>query len=96
MDLPDRGRTPELAEYLFQKARDIRIRHYGRDIFIRGLIEFTSYCRNDCYYCGIRCSNKAADRYRLTKEDILACCKTVMSWVPHLRPAGRRGQMVYG
>ena len=71
-----RGRTPELAEYLFQKARDIRIRHYGRDIFIRGLIEFTSYCRNDCYYCGIRCSNKAADRYRLTKEDILACCKT--------------------
>ena len=71
-----RDRTPELAEYLFQKARDIRIRHYGRDIFIRGLIEFTSYCRNDCYYCGIRCSNKAADRYRLTKEDILACCKT--------------------
>lgn len=70
-----RGRTPELAGYLFQKARDIRIRHYGRDIFIRGLIEFTSYCRNDCYYCGIRRSNKAAARYRLTKEEILACCE---------------------
>lgn len=70
-----RGRTPELAGYLFQKARDIRIRHYGRDIFIRGLIEFTSYCRNDCYYCGIRRSNKAAARYRLTKKDILACCE---------------------
>lgn len=70
-----RGRTPELAGYLFQKARDIQIRHYGRDIFIRGLIEFTSYCRNDCYYCGIRRSNKAAARYRLTKEEILACCE---------------------
>ena len=43
-----RGRTPELAEYLFQRARIIRTRHYGRDIYIRGLIEFTSYCRNDC------------------------------------------------
>lgn len=71
-----RGRTPELAGYLFQKARGIRIRHYGRDIFIRGLIEFTSYCRNDCYYCGIRKSNECASRYRLTEEDILACCES--------------------
>ena len=71
-----RGRTPELAEYLFQRARIIRTRHYGRDIYIRGLIEFTSYCRNDCYYCGLRKSNKAAARYRLSREDILACCET--------------------
>lgn len=71
-----RGRTPELAEYLFQKARVIRIRHYGRDIFIRGLIEFTNYCRNDCYYCGIRRSNGCAARYRLTEKDILACCES--------------------
>ena len=71
-----RGRTPELAEYLFEKARAVRIRHYGRDIFIRGLIEFTSYCRNDCYYCGIRRSSKSAARYRLTKEDILSCCES--------------------
>ena len=70
-----RGRTPELAEYLFEKARVIRIRHYGRDIFIRGLIEFTNYCRNDCYYCGIRRSNGCAARYRLTEKDILACCE---------------------
>ena len=71
-----RGRTPELAEYLFQKARVIRIRHYGRDIFIRGLIEFTNYRRNDCYYCGIRRSNGCAARYRLTEKDILACCES--------------------
>lgn len=70
-----RGRTPELAEYLFEKARAVRIRHYGHDIYIRGLIEFTNYCRNDCYYCGIRKSNRNAVRYRLTKEQILSCCR---------------------
>ena len=43
-------------------------------MFVRGLIEFTNYCKNDCYYCGIRRSNRNAQRYRLTKEDILACC----------------------
>ncbi len=69
-----RGRTPDLEEYLFEKARAIRIRHYGHGVFIRGLIEFTNYCANDCYYCGIRRSNPHAERYRLTKEQILACC----------------------
>lgn len=70
------GRTPELAEYLFEQARRIRIHCYGHSIYIRGLIEFTNYCRNDCYYCGIRKSNRNAVRYRLTKEQILACCET--------------------
>lgn len=70
-----RGRTPALAEYLFRRAEKVRIAHYGRDIYIRGLIEFTSYCRNDCYYCGIRRSNSRTARYRLTKEEILSCCE---------------------
>lgn len=48
---------------------------YGNKIYIRGLIEFTNYCKNDCYYCGIRKSNRAVDRYRLEKETILACCQ---------------------
>ncbi len=69
------GRSPELSEYLFERARDVRIRFYGHDIYIRGLIEFTNYCRNDCYYCGIRKSNANAVRYRLTKDDILSCCE---------------------
>ncbi len=69
------GRTKELAEYLFEKAREVRICRYDHDVYIRGLIEFTNYCKNDCYYCGIRKSNKNAQRYRLTKEDILTCCK---------------------
>lgn len=70
------GRTPELSEYLFTRAREVRIRHYGHSIYIRGLIEFTNYCRNDCYYCGIRRSNSNAVRYRLTKDQILTCCET--------------------
>ncbi len=69
-----RGRSPETAGYLFDRARKTRIRHYGHDVYIRGLIEFTNYCRNDCYYCGIRKSNPNAERYRLSKEEILDCC----------------------
>ena len=68
------SRTPELAEYLFKQAQDVRHEHYGHDIYIRGLIEFTNYCKNDCLYCGIRKSNCNANRYRLTKEQILDCC----------------------
>lgn len=56
-------------------ARSIRERCYGNGVFTRGLIEFTNYCRNDCLYCGIRRSNPNADRYRLTKDEILDCCK---------------------
>ncbi len=69
------NRTPELAEYLFEQAREVREQYYGKDIYIRGLIEFTNYCKNDCLYCGIRRSNKNADRYRLSKEQILECCE---------------------
>jgi len=68
------SRTPKLTEYLFQQAREIRHEHYGRDVYIRGLIEFTNYCKNDCLYCGIRKSNCNANRYRLTKTQILDCC----------------------
>lgn len=57
------------------EAADIRRReNYGDKVYIRGLIEFTNYCRNNCYYCGIRRGNKKAERYRLTKDEILLCC----------------------
>jgi biotin synthase len=68
--------TEKDAEYLFSIARAIREEVYGKDVYLRGLIEFTNYCKNDCYYCGIRRSNKNADRYRLTPEQILECCDT--------------------
>lgn len=69
------GRTAELAEFLFERAREVRHTHYGRKVYIRGLIEFSNYCKNDCYYCGIRKSNRCLSRYRLTKEEILSCCR---------------------
>lgn len=66
--------TKEDAEYLYRNADEVRREHYGTDVYIRGLIEFTNYCRNDCLYCGIRRSNTRAQRYRLTTEEILDCC----------------------
>ena len=69
------NRTPEIAEELFRRARTVRHRHYGKDVYIRGLIEFTNYCKNDCLYCGIRCGNRKAQRYRLTEAEILDCCR---------------------
>ena len=65
----------ELRDYAKTKARAIGDRQYGKDIFTRGLIEFTNYCKNDCYYCGIRCSNARAKRYRLSRDEIMACCR---------------------
>ncbi|MDO4633942.1 MAG: [FeFe] hydrogenase H-cluster radical SAM maturase HydE [Eubacteriales bacterium] len=62
-------------EDLKKRADAVRREHYGIEVYTRGLIEFTNYCKNDCYYCGIRRSNTLADRYRLDKETILACCK---------------------
>lgn len=70
------GHTPETDEYLFSKARAVREKIYGKDVYMRGLIEFTNYCKNDCLYCGIRRSAKGAERYRLTEEQILNCCET--------------------
>ena len=69
-------RSPELAAEAARRARRICDARYGRDIYIRGLIEFTNYCRNDCYYCGIRKSNADVHRYRLSEEEILDCCET--------------------
>ncbi len=65
----------EVAERLAQEAVRLRKENYGEKVFIRGLIEFTNYCKNNCYYCGIRGGNKNAMRYRLSKEEILSCCE---------------------
>lgn len=68
--------TKELRESLAKHANIAKQKHFGNQIYIRGLIEISNYCKNDCYYCGIRCSNQNASRYRLSKEDILSCCET--------------------
>lgn len=66
----------DCLEMLREEAVQTAQKIYGNQVFIRGLIEFTNYCKNDCYYCGIRRSNHCADRYRLTKEEILSCTDT--------------------
>ncbi len=66
--------TDDEVQILRRKAQVTAIMNFRKDIYIRGLIELSSYCKNDCLYCGIRRSNKNAVRYRLTKEQILKCC----------------------
>lgn len=69
------GQTPETQAYLAQKAEAKRKSVYGTDVYVRGLIEVSNLCKNDCYYCGIRHANQACDRYRLSEADILSCCE---------------------
>ena len=66
----------ELIEELYRRARATAGKYYGKEIYLRGLIEFTNYCKNNCYYCGIRCGNEKAQRYRLTMDQILSCCES--------------------
>ncbi len=68
-------RTPEIAEILKREADRVRRDVYGNKVYIRGLIEISNICKNNCLYCGIRCGNGNCDRYRLSPEDILDCCK---------------------
>lgn len=67
--------TPELTDYIKKSARETTDRIFGRQVYVRGLIEFTNVCRKDCYYCGIRKSNACVERYRLSEEEILDCCR---------------------
>lgn len=64
-----------LDESLFAEADRIRREYYGDAVYLRGLIEFTNYCKNNCFYCGIRADNCKLRRYRLDKETILNCCR---------------------
>lgn len=68
-------RNEETADYLAKKADAVRKSVYGNKVFTRGLIEISNVCKNDCLYCGIRKSNKNCERYRLTDEEILECCR---------------------
>ncbi|MBQ8469661.1 MAG: [Clostridia bacterium] len=69
-------RSDEGAKLLQVRAAAIRDAIYGKDVFVRGLIEFSNICKNDCYYCGIRKSNPNLSHYRLTEAQIMYCCKS--------------------
>lgn len=68
-------RDEENASYLASLAREEAVKIYGNGVFPRGLVEFTNYCKNNCYYCGIQGSNQYANRYRLSKDEILSACE---------------------
>ena len=68
-------RNEESASYLASLAREEAVKIYGNGVFPRGLVEFTNYCKNNCYYCGIQGSNQHANRYRLSKDEILSACE---------------------
>ncbi|MDR0206162.1 MAG: [FeFe] hydrogenase H-cluster radical SAM maturase HydE [Bacteroidales bacterium] len=70
-----KNRNKETIDYAFEKAREISLQYFENKVFARGLIEFTNYCKNNCFYCGIRAGNKKTIRYRLFKKDILECCR---------------------
>lgn len=70
------NRTPEIQELLRCEADKIRKEIYGNAVYIRGLIEVSNICKNNCYYCGIRGGNGNCQRYRLTPDEILECCKS--------------------
>lgn len=67
--------SKEDVAYAMELAQKISIEEFGKNIYFRGIIEFTNYCKCDCFYCGIRKSNRACQRYRLEISDILECCK---------------------
>jgi hypothetical protein len=97
-NLPDEGLrallrdlTAEEEKYLYQTAAAVRQENYGQDVYMRGLIEFTNYCRNDCYYCGIRRSNRCADRMmqRWKELDHLLLTKYIDGNIKRTTPDGR-------
>ncbi len=65
----------ETRERLRALAEKLRKENYGDEIYVRGLIEFTNYCKQNCLYCGIRRDNKNCSRYRLSFDEIMRCCK---------------------
>lgn len=71
--IADNAENPN--EEILSRAREVCNSVYGNKVFMRGLIEFSNYCKNNCYYCGIRAGNANAHRYRLSKQDILTCCE---------------------
>lgn len=68
-------RNDKTNRYLYQQADEVRRQYYGDAVYLRGLIEISNFCRNDCLYCGIRRSNQKAKRYRLSLEDLQTCCQ---------------------
>lgn len=77
-------RNKETADYLFEKALMAKEKLYGKKIYVRGIVELTNYCKNNCYYCGLRRDNIFIPRYRLDEKDLLQFCEKGMAKVSGL------------
>lgn len=75
LSLLQEAENPDVVCRLQEEALRLRRKYYGDRVYIRGLIEFSNYCKNNCYYCGIRRGNPNVNRYRLSEEEILSCCE---------------------
>ena len=64
-----------VMDYISWKAQAVTKKYFGNKIYIRGLIEFSNFCKNNCFYCGIRKDNLNISRYRLSEDEIFECCK---------------------
>ena len=69
------GISADTMQYAAEKARKVADGIYGKDIYIRGIVEFSNVCNRNCYYCGLRAGNTGLERYRLTPENIIECCR---------------------
>ena len=97
MEILSEKDNPQTAVFLAKKAVQARKTFYGTKVFIRGLIEFTNYCKNNCYYCGIRCGNKNAVPLPADEgRDFILLPGRIPPGVSHLRPPGRGGSLLYG
>lgn len=67
--------NPQQQDWLRQQAAQTAVGQFGKGIYVRALIEISNYCKNNCYYCGIRCANTTIQRYRLTQEQIIEACQ---------------------
>ena len=77
-EILDHLKTPKLDKELFGKADETRKRYCGNEVYIRGIIEFSSYCCRNCLYCGLRRENKKLRRYRMRPEGIVELCKKII------------------
>ena len=84
------GCDAEILRYINKQAQEVALLHFGNKIYIRGLIEISNCCRNNCYYCGIRKGNPNIERYRLSRESILNCCTTMPLGVRRATVSGSR------
>jgi biotin synthase len=69
----------DAVKKLHRRAEKVRTEYFRDEIHLRGIIEFSNYCRQDCTYCGLRKLNETVERFRMSKEEILIAAELIVS-----------------